>query len=157
MLGGERACPPEDFGGAFQYMQALNGEIAWDHPGYDPEAFDAEQQQHWTHGMPLINFLYPILNFCFVYLFTYLFIYLSIYLFSIIFLVSDRFFSLLFFFFSLSLLYTSLPSLSHLLIVNSSLPSFLPPSIPSPLFFTSPHPSFHFPFSFSSLTSSSTL
>lgn len=40
MLGGERACPPEDFGGAFQYMQALNGEIAWDHPGYDPEAFD---------------------------------------------------------------------------------------------------------------------
>ncbi len=40
MLGGERACPPEDFGGAFQYMQALNGEIAWDHPGFDPEVFD---------------------------------------------------------------------------------------------------------------------
>ena len=40
MLEGERACPPEDFGGAFQYMQALSGEIAWDHPGYDPEAFD---------------------------------------------------------------------------------------------------------------------
>lgn len=41
LLEGARACPPEDFGGAFQYMQALSGEIAWDHPGYDPEAFDA--------------------------------------------------------------------------------------------------------------------
>jgi len=43
LLDGERACPPEDFGGAFQYMQALHGEIAWDHPGYDPEAFDPKQ------------------------------------------------------------------------------------------------------------------
>jgi hypothetical protein len=42
LLEGERACPPEDFGGAFQYMQALSGEIAWDHPGYDPEAFDVK-------------------------------------------------------------------------------------------------------------------
>lgn len=41
MLGGERACPPEDFGGAFQYMQAQAGEIAWNAPGFDPEAFDA--------------------------------------------------------------------------------------------------------------------
>jgi hypothetical protein len=40
MIAGERACPPEDFGGAFQYMQALAGEIEWAHPGYDPEAFD---------------------------------------------------------------------------------------------------------------------
>jgi len=40
MLGGERACPPEDFGGAFQYMQASAGEIAWGHPGFDPEAFE---------------------------------------------------------------------------------------------------------------------
>lgn len=40
LLEGERACPPEDFGGAFQYMQAYAGEIAWDHPGFDPEAFD---------------------------------------------------------------------------------------------------------------------
>lgn len=40
VLDGERACPPEDFGGAFQYMQAQAGDIAWDHPGYDPEAFD---------------------------------------------------------------------------------------------------------------------
>ncbi len=40
MIEGGRACPPEDFGGAFQYMQALAGEIEWAHPGYDPEAFD---------------------------------------------------------------------------------------------------------------------
>lgn len=40
ITGGERACPPEDFGGAFQYMQALAGEIEWAHPGYDPETFD---------------------------------------------------------------------------------------------------------------------
>ncbi len=43
ILGGERACPPEDFGGAFQYMQASAGEIAWDQPGYDPEAFDPKK------------------------------------------------------------------------------------------------------------------
>ncbi len=36
---GERACPPEDFGGTFQYMQALHGEIEWAHPGYEPERF----------------------------------------------------------------------------------------------------------------------
>lgn len=40
MIDGERACPPEDFGGAFQYMQAQAGEIEWAHPGYDPEHFD---------------------------------------------------------------------------------------------------------------------
>jgi Plasmid pRiA4b ORF-3-like protein len=40
MIAGERACPPEDFGGAFQYMQALAGEIEWAHPGYDPDVFD---------------------------------------------------------------------------------------------------------------------
>ena len=40
MLEGERACPPEDFGGTFQYMQALHGEIEWMNPGYDPNAFD---------------------------------------------------------------------------------------------------------------------
>lgn len=39
-LEGARACPPEDFGGTFQYMQALHGEIEWMNPGYDPEAFD---------------------------------------------------------------------------------------------------------------------
>ena len=40
MLGGARACPQEDCGGTFQYMQALHGEIGWWKPGYDPEAFD---------------------------------------------------------------------------------------------------------------------
>ena len=40
MLEGARACPPDDFGGTVQYMQALHGEIEWAHPGYDPEAFD---------------------------------------------------------------------------------------------------------------------
>jgi len=43
MIAGERACPPEDFGGAFQYMQALAGEIEWAHPGYDPEHFDPKE------------------------------------------------------------------------------------------------------------------
>lgn len=43
MIDGERACPPEDFGGAFQYMQASAGEIAWDMPGFDPEAFNPKQ------------------------------------------------------------------------------------------------------------------
>ena len=42
MIDGARACPPEDFGGAFQYMQASAGEIAWGHPGFDPEAFNAQ-------------------------------------------------------------------------------------------------------------------
>lgn len=40
MIDGGRACPPEDFGGAFQFMQALAGEIEWAHPGYEPEKFD---------------------------------------------------------------------------------------------------------------------
>lgn len=40
VLGGARACPPEDCGGTFQYMQALHGEIEWMNPGYDPDAFD---------------------------------------------------------------------------------------------------------------------
>ena len=40
MLDGTRACPPEDFGGTFQNMQALHGEIEWMNPGYDPNAFD---------------------------------------------------------------------------------------------------------------------
>jgi hypothetical protein len=37
LLEGERACPPEDFGGHFQYMQALHGEIEWMNPGFEPE------------------------------------------------------------------------------------------------------------------------
>jgi len=43
ILGGERACPPEDFGGHFQYMQALHGEIEWMNPGYEPEKFEPEK------------------------------------------------------------------------------------------------------------------
>jgi hypothetical protein len=39
VLGGERACPPEDFGGAFAYMRALHGDAEWMNPGYDPEKF----------------------------------------------------------------------------------------------------------------------
>jgi Plasmid pRiA4b ORF-3-like protein len=42
MIDGGRACPPEDFGGAFQFMQALAGEIEWDHRSYDPEYFDKD-------------------------------------------------------------------------------------------------------------------
>lgn len=42
-LDGARACPPEDFGGTFQYMQALHGEIEWMNPGYDPEHFSVEE------------------------------------------------------------------------------------------------------------------
>jgi hypothetical protein len=41
MIDGERACPPEDFGGSFAYMQALHGDLEWDDRKYDPEAFDA--------------------------------------------------------------------------------------------------------------------
>jgi hypothetical protein len=43
ILGGERAAPPEDFGGHFQYMQALHGEIGWMNPGYEPEKFEPEK------------------------------------------------------------------------------------------------------------------
>ena len=43
MIDGARACPPEDFGGHFQYMQALHGEIEWMNPGYEPEKFEAEK------------------------------------------------------------------------------------------------------------------
>lgn len=43
MIDGGRACPPEDFGGAFQYMQAQAGEIEWAHPGYDPDHFDPKE------------------------------------------------------------------------------------------------------------------
>lgn len=43
MIDGERACPPEDFGGAFQYMRALHGEIGWYRGEYDPEAFDIKE------------------------------------------------------------------------------------------------------------------
>lgn len=40
VIDGARACPPEDFGGHFAYMQALHGELEWMNPSYDPELFD---------------------------------------------------------------------------------------------------------------------
>ncbi|MGB0992371.1 MAG: plasmid pRiA4b ORF-3 family protein [Akkermansiaceae bacterium] len=40
MLGGERACPPEDCGGAFGYKECMEGFAEWLDDDYDPEAFD---------------------------------------------------------------------------------------------------------------------
>ncbi len=40
MLGGERACPPEDCGGAFGYRECMGGFDEWMDDDYDPEAFD---------------------------------------------------------------------------------------------------------------------
>ncbi len=41
-LEGERACPPEDCGGAWGYMSALGGDIEWMDDGYEPESFNSE-------------------------------------------------------------------------------------------------------------------
>lgn len=43
MIDGARNCPPEDFGGAFAFMQAMAGDIEWMNPGYDPEPFDPKK------------------------------------------------------------------------------------------------------------------
>ncbi len=40
LLGGERACPPEDCGGSFGYRECLGGFDEWMDDDYDPEAFD---------------------------------------------------------------------------------------------------------------------
>jgi len=40
LLEGERACPPEDCGGAWGYMSALEGDVDWMDDDYDPENFD---------------------------------------------------------------------------------------------------------------------
>ena len=40
MLGGERACPPEDCGGSFGYRECLGGFDEWMDDDYDPEKFD---------------------------------------------------------------------------------------------------------------------
>ena len=40
VLGGERACPPEDCGGSFGYKECLEGFAEWMDDDYDPEAFD---------------------------------------------------------------------------------------------------------------------
>jgi len=42
MLGGERACPPEDCGGSFGYKECLEGFAEWMDDDYDPEAFDVK-------------------------------------------------------------------------------------------------------------------
>ena len=42
LIEGARACPPEDSGGAFGYLAALNGDLMWLDDGYDPEAFDPQ-------------------------------------------------------------------------------------------------------------------
>ena len=40
LLEGERACPPEDSGGAWEYKACLAGEAQWMEDDYDPEYFD---------------------------------------------------------------------------------------------------------------------
>lgn len=40
LIEGERACPPENTGGAAEYMACLKGESEWFDPEYDPELFD---------------------------------------------------------------------------------------------------------------------
>ncbi len=40
LLEGERACPPEDCGGTWGYMSALEGDVEWMDDEYDPELFD---------------------------------------------------------------------------------------------------------------------
>jgi len=43
LIGGERACPPEDCGGSFGYRESLGGFAEWMDDDYDPESFDADQ------------------------------------------------------------------------------------------------------------------
>jgi hypothetical protein len=44
LLGGARACPPEDCGGAWQYNRILAGECDWwDDDEWDAEAFDPKK------------------------------------------------------------------------------------------------------------------
>lgn len=43
MIGGERACPPEDTGGAWAYNQTAQGITDWIVDDYDPEFFDASE------------------------------------------------------------------------------------------------------------------
>jgi len=43
LLAGERACPPEDCGGAYGYKDALEGVIEWMDDSYDPELFELEK------------------------------------------------------------------------------------------------------------------
>jgi hypothetical protein len=43
MIEGERACPPEDCGGPFEYKQCVEGELEWLDDAYDPDKFDPEE------------------------------------------------------------------------------------------------------------------
>ena len=40
LLEGERACPPEDCGGTWGYMSALEGDVEWMDDEFDPDVFD---------------------------------------------------------------------------------------------------------------------
>ena len=40
LIEGERACPPEDCGGTWGYMSALEGEVEWMDDEYNPDDFD---------------------------------------------------------------------------------------------------------------------
>ncbi|NNC88201.1 MAG: plasmid pRiA4b ORF-3 family protein [Akkermansiaceae bacterium] len=50
LLGGERACPPEDTGGPEGYMAALQGDLEWLDDDYDPAKFDPKKV---TFGKPV--------------------------------------------------------------------------------------------------------
>jgi hypothetical protein len=43
MIDGERACPPENCGGVFEYKQCMAGELEWLDGSYDPEKFDPKK------------------------------------------------------------------------------------------------------------------
>lgn len=43
LLGGERACPPEDSGGPIMFMDALNGDLEFLDDRYDPARFDPKK------------------------------------------------------------------------------------------------------------------
>lgn len=45
LLGGARACPPEDCGGSFGYRECMGGFDEWMDDDYDPEAFDPNEVQ----------------------------------------------------------------------------------------------------------------
>lgn len=43
LLGGERACPPEDCGGPFGYKECMGGFAEWMDDDYDPEYFNKDE------------------------------------------------------------------------------------------------------------------
>ena len=48
LLGGGRACPPEDCGGSFGYKECMQGYAEWMDDDYDPETFDLDA---WSGGL----------------------------------------------------------------------------------------------------------